>query len=107
MIYVIATLQMKSGMRERVLREVQAVSAEVRREDGCLEYTANVDLDSGHVRQTPLRPDVITILERWRDLEALRAHSGAPHMLAFRQRVAELVVATSLQVLTPADAAAI
>jgi len=105
MIYVIATLQLKPGVRERVLREVHAVSAEVRREDGCLEYTANIDVESGHPRQIALRPDVLTIVERWRDLGALAAHSSAPHMLAFRQRVAELVLSTSLQILAPADSA--
>lgn len=102
MIHVIATLQLKPNSRERVLRELEAVSAEVRREDGCLEYGAAVDIESGQARQIPMRLDVITVIERWRDLPALQAHSVAPHMQAFRQRIGDAVISTTLQVLSPA-----
>ncbi len=107
LIYVIATLQLRPQARDLVLREIAAVSTEVRREDGCLEYQAAIDVESGHARQTPLRPDVVTVIERWRDLAALQAHSGAPHMRAFRQRIGEAVVSTTLQVLSPAAASPI
>lgn len=102
MIYVVATIQVESDSRGRVLREIEAVSADVRREDGCLEYRATLDIESGHTRQIPIRPDVITIIEQWRDVAALTAHSKAPHMQAFRQKVADAVVSTTLQVLSPA-----
>ncbi|MDE2052002.1 MAG: antibiotic biosynthesis monooxygenase [Gammaproteobacteria bacterium] len=102
MIYVVATLQLKPQSRDHVLREIEAVSAEVRREDGCLEYCATVDIGSGHARQIPLRADVITVIERWRDVPALQAHSAAPHMQAFRQRIGDAIVSTTLQVLSPA-----
>jgi quinol monooxygenase YgiN len=102
LIYVVATLQLKPGSREHVLRELQAVSADVRREDGCLEYSAAVDIESGHARQIPIRADVVTVIERWRDPAALRAHSAAPHMGAFRQRIGDAIVSTMLQVLSPA-----
>ena len=65
-----------------------------------MEYTATVDVESGHPRQVALRPDVITVLERWRDLAALETHSVTPHMQAFRQRVSDTVVSTTLQVLS-------
>ena len=102
MIYVVATIQLKPGSRERVLREIEAVAAQVRREDGCLEYMATVDIESGLARQIAARPDMVTFIERWRDLAALQVHSTAPHMQAFRQRIVDTVVSTTLQVLSPA-----
>ena len=101
MVYVVATMQLKPDSRDRILREIEAVATEVRREDGCLEYTATVDIESGLARQIAARPDVVTFIERWRDLPALQAHSTIPHMQAFRQRVADVVLSTALQVLSP------
>lgn len=102
MIYVVATMQLKPGSRDRVLHEIETVAALVRREDGCLEYMATVDIQSGLGPQIAIRPDVVTFIERWRDLAALQTHSTAPHMKAFRQRIVAAVESTTLQVLSPA-----
>src|SRR5579863_10198534 len=102
MIYVVATVTLQPQARERFLAEVARLQPEVLQEAGCIEYTPALDQPSGLARQIALRPGVVTIVERWQDLAALAAHSSAPHMLSFRQRVADLVVSTSLQVLTPA-----
>jgi quinol monooxygenase YgiN len=102
MIYVIATIELQADTRARFLSELASTAPEVRREAGCLEYNATVDVSSGSSRQPPLRADVVTIVEKWVDLAALTAHLAAPHMLAFRQRTAAWVRATTLQVLTPA-----
>jgi quinol monooxygenase YgiN len=102
MIYVVATVTLRTQARQRFLTEVARLQPEVLREDGCIEYTPALDEASGLSRQIPLRPDVVTIIERWRDVAALTRHSSAPHMASFRQRVAELVLATDLQVLSPA-----
>lgn len=102
MIYVIATIQLRPGARDRVLREIEWVAQQVRREHGCLEYAVTVDIESALAGQIVVRPDVVTFIERWRDLAALQAHSTAPHMQAFRQRVADAVVSTAIQVLSPA-----
>jgi quinol monooxygenase YgiN len=102
MIYVVATVTLKPNSRERFLSELKNVSAAVRGETGCVEYSAAVDVASGLARQGELRADVVTVVEKWRDLQALGAHSVAPHMLEFRERCKELVVSTALQVLEPA-----
>jgi quinol monooxygenase YgiN len=52
--------------------------------------------------QVPLRPDVVTVVERWDSLDDLRAHLQAPHMLEYRQRVKDLVAGVRLQILEPA-----
>ena len=74
----------------------------VRAEDGCLEYGAAVDLQTGLPAQPPLSDDVVVVVEKWRDLPALEAHLAAPHMTDYRARVKSLVVGTTLHVLAPA-----
>jgi quinol monooxygenase YgiN len=102
-IYVIATVELQADTRALFLSQLASTALEVRREAGCIEYTATVDVPSGSPRQLPLRAEVVTIVEKWLDLESLTAHLAAPHMLAFRQRTATWVRATSLQVLSPPD----
>lgn len=94
---------LRPGVRERVLQEIAAVCPEVRREEGCLDYCAAVDVQSGLARQQPLRADVVTIIERWRDLEALAAHSAAPHVQELRKRIADSVLYSSMYVLAPTN----
>lgn len=101
MIAVVATVELRPGTRERFLAELAALAPEVRREAGCIEYTATLDMTSGLAAQLPLRTDVVTIIEKWDSLPALAAHAVAPHMQAYRLHVADYVVKTTLQVLAP------
>ena len=71
-------------------------------EDGCIEYGAAVDVPTGLPAQPPVRDHVVVVVEKWRDLPALHAHLTAPHMTAYRARVKDLVISTTLQVLEPA-----
>ncbi|MBI1397555.1 MAG: antibiotic biosynthesis monooxygenase [Betaproteobacteria bacterium] len=102
MIHVIATVELNAGTRERFLAEFARLTPQVRAEAGCIEYGAAVDVASGLAPQVPLRPEVVTIIEKWESLDALRAHAGAPHMGEYRARVKEFVIRTTLQVLEPA-----
>jgi quinol monooxygenase YgiN len=102
MIHVIATIELVEGQREAFLKEFRAVVPQVRAEAGCLEYGPTVDAASGIGGQGAPRPDVVTVVEKWTDLEALKAHLVAPHMRAYRPRVKTLVKSTTLQILEPA-----
>jgi quinol monooxygenase YgiN len=104
MIYVIATVTLQPDGVAAFLAAFTDLAPEVRREDGCLEYTSTLDVASGLARQAPHRPNVVTIVERWKDLPSLSAHLVAPHMLTYRERVGHLVLSTSLQVLAPQSA---
>lgn len=99
MIHVIATITVKPGKRDAFLTEFFQLVPDVRGEVGCIEYGPAVDLDTGIGAQIPYRPDVVTVVEKWTDLEALKAHSVAPHMEKYRGRVKDLVVGTSLMIL--------
>jgi quinol monooxygenase YgiN len=102
MIHVIATVSLAPGTRGRFLEVFNANVPAVQAEDGCIEYGAAVDLPTDLERQGPVRPDVVVVVEKWRDLPALEAHLVAPHMLAYRAKTKDYVLAASLQILQPA-----
>lgn len=101
MIYVIATVQVTVGNRDAFLEEFRRLVPLVLTEQGCLFYGPTVDLPSGLARQIPLRESVVTIVEGWASLADLHAHSTAPHMATYRERIKHLVVNTDLQILSP------
>ena len=102
MIHVIATIEVVPGRREAVLAEFRRIVPLVQGEAGCLEYGPAVDVPSGLASQVPLRDNVVTVVEKWASLDALRAHTTAPHMLEYRSRVKDLVARVQLQILGPA-----
>jgi quinol monooxygenase YgiN len=102
MICVVATIELAEGRREDFLAEFRRIVPEVLEEEGCLEYGPMIDLETNIPAQPPVRDSVVTVVEKWESIEDLEAHLMAPHMLAYRKRVKEMVVGTSLQVLRPA-----
>jgi quinol monooxygenase YgiN len=101
MIHVIATIELNAGKRDAFLKEFHELMPKVRAEVGCIEYGPTADVETGLPVQVPFRENVITIIEKWSDLPALKAHLGASHMLEYRQRVQGLVSQVKLQVLQP------
>ena len=102
MICVIATIEVVPGRREEFLTAFRDLVPQVHEEGGCLEYGPMVDVDTNIPAQGPARDHAVTVVEKWESLEALEAHLMAPHMLAYRKSVGDLVVGTSLQILQPA-----
>ena len=93
---------MKPGRRPDFLRIFRANVANVLAEDGCCFYEPVVDFDSGIPIQSRLRADVVTVVEKWASMDALRAHLEAPHMEAYREQVKDLVAGVELRVMQPA-----
>ncbi len=102
MIHVIATIKVKPGTREKFLGILKANVPLVSAEKGYIAYAPAVDVESGIPVQMDLRPDVVTLVEAWESLEDLRAHLKAPHMLAYREKVKDIVKNISLHVMAPA-----
>ena len=102
MIHVIATIEIAPGKRDEYLDIFAQLVPKVRAEQGCLAYGPAVDVDSGISIQMPLRDNVVTAVEQWSDLDALKAHIAAPHMAEYKEDVKDIVVGLTLQVLTPA-----
>jgi len=102
MICVIATIEIVEGRREAFLTEFRRVVPKVLAEKGCLEYAPMVDVPTGIGPQSPARPDVVTVVEKWASVEALEAHLVAPHMIEYRKAVKDLVKSSALRILAPA-----
>jgi quinol monooxygenase YgiN len=101
MIYVIATIEVKAGKREAFLAEFHKNMPNVHAEKGCLEYGPTVDATTEIKAQIPRRENVVTIVEKWESLQALNAHLVAPHMAVYRERVKDILVGVTLQILDP------
>ena len=101
MIHVIATVALHEGQRDAFIAEFHKLMPKVHAEAGCLEYGPTVDVNVGLPRQLPHREHVVTIVEKWESIDALKTHLDAPHMLEYRERVQQMVKGVALQVLEP------
>ena len=101
MINVIASIRVKSGMLSEFLEIFKSNVPSVRDESGCIEYFPAVDIDADLPPQG-LDENVVTIIEKWESPEALRDHLVAPHMLAYKEKVKDMVEDVSLKVLQEA-----
>ena len=102
MIHVIAEIKTTEGRREAFLEEFKRVLPLVLDEDGCLEYGATIDTRTGIERQASLRTNAVTIIEKWSDIDAPRAHLDSEHMASYRERVVDHVAGATLRILEPA-----
>jgi quinol monooxygenase YgiN len=98
MIIVIASIQIKEGRQSEFLKIFKSNVPFVLEEAGCIEYFPTIDLPTGLPPQE-LDKDLVTIIEKWESLENLNAHLSAPHMLAYREKVKDLVDKVTLKVL--------
>ena len=98
MISVLAFVRVKPGRLSDLIREFDANVGHVRAENGCIEYYAAVDIETGLGVQV-LDADMVTVIEKWESLEALRAHLAAPHMATYREKVKDIVDGVTLKVL--------
>ena len=102
-IHVIATVELVEGKRAAFLAEFRKIVPLVRAEEGCLDYGPAVDVATGLAAQGPVRDNVVMVVEKWASLDALKKHLQAPHMLDYRPKVKDFVVAAALQVLAPVE----
>ena len=99
MIHVVAEIRLRPGTLAAFLPEFTRLVPLVRGEDGCIEYSGAVDYPSGVGAQSAVRPDLVTVIEKWRDAAALEAHGRAPHMDGYRGRVRDFAQETMVYVL--------
>ena len=99
MIHVVAILTAKPGVRGKVLEAIKANVPNVLAEDGCIEYGPTIDIENA---SPAFGPDVIVVVEKWRDLAALKAHGASPHMKAYSASTKEWMAARAVHVLDPA-----
>ena len=79
MVYVIASIRVKTGMRSEFLEIFKDNVPNVRQEIGCIKYSPAVDINA-ELSQQVLDPNVVTVIEEWSSMMALRDHLASPHM---------------------------
>ena len=101
MIYVIATIELVEGKRNEYLRELKKVIPDVRAESGCLEYGPATDVATDITVQEPVNQNVVTIIERWADIQALKDHLKTHHMKTYRDATKSVVRNLRVRILKP------
>jgi quinol monooxygenase YgiN len=96
MIHVVAILTAKPGKRADILKLFKANVPNVLAEDGCIEYGPVVDVDGA---DPAFGPDTFLVIEKWRDMPALKAHAAAPHMKAYGAASKDLLANRAVHVL--------
>ncbi|MCR9230409.1 MULTISPECIES: putative quinol monooxygenase [Gimesia] len=102
MIFVIADIEIAEGKQAAFLEAFHKLVPLVHAEDGCIEYGPAVDEDTDIPVQVKNGSQIVTVMEKWESVDALKAHLAAPHMLTYREQVADLVKGTTIKVLKPA-----
>jgi len=97
-IHVIASIHVKEGRVPEFIEIFKANIPHVQKEKGCIDYISTIDISTGLPPQQ-LEENVVTIIEKWESLEDLRVHLVAPHMLAYREKVKDIVEKVVLKVL--------
>ncbi|MEA3209121.1 MAG: hypothetical protein QOE70_2178 [Chthoniobacter sp.] len=101
LIHVIAIVTAKPGQRSSVLQAFRVNVPAVRAEQGCIEYEATVDAVPALKFQTDCGPNTFVVVEKWESLEALKAHSAAPHMAAYGAKTRDMIASRVIHILAP------
>jgi len=101
MINVIASIFIKEGRISEFIDIFKSNIPNVLQEKGCRQYIPTIDVPAGLSSQV-LNNNLVTVIEKWDSLEDLQAHLTAPHMLAYKERVEDIVDKVSLKVLSEA-----
>ena len=101
MIHVVATIELIPGGRDAYLDALRRNIPNVKAEEGCIAYEPTIDIDTDIPVHEKAGEDVVTLLEAWESLDALKAHLQAPHMLSYREDVKDLLSKVSIRVLQP------
>lgn len=95
MIHVIASVRVKADRLGDFLELFKSTARQVIKEKECIQYIPTVDIASGLPPQI-VDANVVTIIEKWDSLEALRDHLVTPHMKAFFEKRKDMVEGGSL-----------
>jgi len=101
MINIIASIRLKEGRVSEYIEIIKANIPHVIKEEGCIEYRPTIDFPTDLPPQE-MDSNVVTIIEKWRTIEDLLAHFSTPHMLAYREKVKNIVDKISIKILTEA-----
>lgn len=101
MIHVLASIRVKAESLGTFLEIFKANVSRVRAEQGCVEYVPAVDVRTDIPVQL-VQPEVVTVIEKWASVDALKAHLETPHMIAYKEAVKDMVEAVEVKILQDA-----
>ncbi|NQY96318.1 MAG: antibiotic biosynthesis monooxygenase [Henriciella sp.] len=81
MIIVEGSARIPEDAWEEAIAAMETMIKASREEAGCIEYAYSRDL---------LDPNLLRIIERWKDKAALVSHFAEPHMAVFRQALGKV-----------------
>jgi quinol monooxygenase YgiN len=84
MISVIARLMVQEGKAEQIIDTFREFLKSVANEEGTMLYSLN---------RKPSDPNTIVVIERYKDKEALNAHSGSIHFKEFSAKLGSVLAA--------------
>lgn len=100
-IHVVAIITAKPGLRDALLESFRANVPAVLAENGCIEYQATIDAEGLGAVQTKFGDDTFVVVEKWENLDALKAHAAAPHMAAYAAKSKDMIADRVIHVLSP------
>ncbi len=53
------------------------------------------------IHQSLTEENTLVYVERWRDMDAIKAHFEMPHMGVMRKAVADYITGTKIEIITP------
>lgn len=93
MIYVVASIVLKPGMRsEFVAKANERIVPQTNAEDGCVFYDLN---------ESSSDPNLAVFVERWETREALAAHLASEHMTAWRPVSGPMIESRTVEIIHP------
>jgi quinol monooxygenase YgiN len=98
MINVIATITVKTPHMNTFIEIFKSNIPNVLNEKGCLEYAATVDFVTD-IEIQEIKPNTLTVIEKWESYAHLQEHLAAAHMLEFKDKVKDILESVSLKVL--------
>ena len=99
MIHIVAVISAHPGKRDELLATFREVLPLVHKEKGCQEYQPVTDVDGASTSQALLGDDVYMVIEKWDNIEDLRAHAASDHMAEFQKKAGHLVASRKVYIL--------
>ncbi|MDO9514619.1 MAG: putative quinol monooxygenase [Syntrophales bacterium] len=82
MVALIAKMKIKEGKMDEATDLFRGLVPKVGKEEGTVGYA---------VCRDKANPDLLVVVERYRDMEAIQAHSSTPHFKEFSKAVGALL----------------
>ena len=101
MIFVISSISVKPGKLTEFINLFKTNLPNIKSRNGCTEYIPAIDLRTDLPVQH-LDENVVTIIEKWQNLEDLVAHLQALHRFAHAEEIRDIIESLSIKILTEA-----